>query len=196
LPERRSRYETTGPDVRHQARTPVPRGARPRFVILRISERRRHEAMNTGPVEAYAGLRRRYTRTPAITNATAARPPPSQPIGTFGLAPSSPRAAIATGTRVEDVVVGGMVVVVVELVVVVGGTVVVDVVDDVVVVSGGGSVVVVVVVARVVVVGARVVVVGARVVVVGAAVVVVAGGGVLTVSVKAARLPPSMNSYL
>jgi hypothetical protein len=192
LPERRSRYETTGPDVRHQARTPVPRGARPRFVILRISERRRHEAMNTGPVEAYAGLRRRYTRTPAITNATAARPPPSQPIGTFGLAPSSPRAAIATGTRVEDVVVGGMVVVVVELVVVVGGNVVVDVVDDVVVVSGGGSVVVVVVV----VVVARVVVVGARVVVVGAAVVVVAGGGVLTVSVKAARLPPSMNSYL
>jgi hypothetical protein len=192
LPERRSRYETTGPDVRHQARTPVPRGARPRFVILRISERRRHEAMNTGPVEAYAGLRRRYTRTPAITNATAARPPPSQPIGTFGLAPSSPRAAIATGTRVEDVVVGGMVVVVVELVVVVGGNVVVDVVDDVVVVSGGGSVVVVVVV----VVVARVVVVVARVVVVGAAVVVVAGGGVLTVSVKAARLPPSMNSYL
>ena len=103
LPERRSRYETTGPDVRHQARMPVPRRARPRFVILRVSERRRHEAMNTGPVEAYAGLRRRYTRTPAITNATAARPPPSQPIGTFGLAPSSPRAAIATGTRVEDV---------------------------------------------------------------------------------------------
>jgi hypothetical protein len=190
LPERRSRYETTGPDVRHQARMPVPRRARPRFVILRVSERRRHEVMNTGPVEAYAGLRRRYTSTPAITSATAARPPPSQPIGTFGLAPSSPRAAIATGTRVEDVVVGGIVVVVVELVVVVGGNVVVEVVDDVVVVSGGGSVVVVVVGARVVVV-----VVGARVVVVGAAVVVVVGGGVLTVSVKNPWLPPSVNEY-
>jgi hypothetical protein len=150
--------------------------------------------MSTGPVEAYAGLRRKYTRTPAITNATAARPPPSQPAGTFGLAPSSPRAAIAMGTRVEDVVVRGMVVVVVELVVVGGNVVVVvdvvDVVDDVVVVSGGGSVVVVVA-ARVVVV-----VVGARVVVgVGAAVVVGVGGGVLTVSVKNPWLPPSVKEY-
>jgi hypothetical protein len=194
LLERHSRKETTGPAVRHHERTPVVRLVRPRFAILRCSARRRLAIVKPDAVDACAGLSLRYRRTVASANATAPSPPPTQATGIFGAAESSPSAAIATGTRVELVVVGGIVVVVVELVVVVGGSVVVVTATVVVVelvVVVGGTVVVVVVGARVVVV-----VVGRRVVVVVAgAVVVVVAGGVLTVRLKNPTLSPSVKEY-